>query len=51
MLFSSVIAYALIETDVVNKCVDTKQEWSSEMNWEVEIDIYTIDTRYKINNY
>ena len=30
-----------IETDTENKCVDTKGERGSRMNWELGIDIYT----------
>ena len=38
------------ETDVENKHMDTKGERGDGMNWEIGIDIYTIDTMYKIDN-
>ena len=30
--------------------MDTKGERGDGMNWEIGIDIYTIDTMYKIDN-
>ena len=37
------------DTDIENKYMDTKEKGEGGRNWETEMGIYTLDTKYKID--